>query len=108
MSIKSMHSVSGSTRDPICCLLIENSLLYAWYFSRRSHDDLGCLVKLLNKELEKEVIMVKECESVEGRLRRRASKIYSKIDKEKRRKADKIKGDKSPLLHLPGRPYKSP
>ena len=60
-------------------LSIPNELLCTWYSSRRSSTSL---VRSLNDCIKPGgIILVKECQSVEDRLRRRVSKVYNKIEK---------------------------
>ncbi len=67
---------------------IRNEILYKWKQMKIKESDV---IDLLNKEMINEAIMIKECDTVRGRLRRRMSEIYSKIGKATRHLKMKIR-----------------
>ena len=86
VKIKYLQTISISDSDHMCCLTIPNSLLYAWYSDRPS-----VLVQALNNHLSEDgLLVVRQCSATEDRLRRRASKVSNKVNKDYRRRKSVI------------------
>ena len=86
VKIKYLQTIYISDSDHMCCLTIPNSLLYAWYSDRPS-----VLVQALNNHLSEDgLLVVRQYSATEDRLRRRASKVSNKVNKDYRRRKSVI------------------
>ncbi len=78
----------GDIENPVCSVEIPNHLLYTWYNDTKSY------IEQLNDNLRQteNPIQIKETAArVEGRLRRRAAEVLSKLDKLTKRKKESYK-----------------
>ncbi len=71
VTINWMKTVSGNTAEAVACLSIPNEFLYLWHLQT-----VEGLVRILNEEIKDEVLMVKECVSVEERLRKKCQRYF--------------------------------
>ena len=78
----------SSACNSICSLVIPNYLLDDWYSSRGSGNSF---VRRLNDSIVGRALMIKECDTIESRLKVNACKVHHKIKRATKRAKQALK-----------------
>ena len=86
VQFESLSVANSKEEHAVCCLSVPNSLLYKWHYKTKRQGTL--YVDLLNGSIIGHAIRIRS-DRIEGRLRRQASQVKSRVEKGTRRGKEK-------------------